>query len=138
MEKSGNKLGRPPLYKTPDELQEKIDQYFKDGYKTKTIHLKDGTEVEIPCITISDLVIYLGFCDRVSFYDYEKRPDFSYTIKRARSFIEREYEEMLRFGNPTGAIFALKNFGWSDKQEIDHRSADGSMSPTRIEIVAPE
>lgn len=26
---------------------------------------------------------------------------------------------------------------WRDKQEIDHKSSDGSMTPTRIEIVAP-
>jgi len=26
---------------------------------------------------------------------------------------------------------------WREKQEIDHRSSDGSMTPTRIEIVAP-
>lgn len=26
---------------------------------------------------------------------------------------------------------------WREKQEIDHKSSDGSMTPTRIEIVAP-
>lgn len=30
------------------------------------------------------------------------------------------------------------NHGYSDKQSIDHRSGDGSMSPTRIELVAPD
>jgi len=33
--------------------------------------------------------------------EYEKKPLFTHTIKRARTFIEREYEEQLRFGNPT-------------------------------------
>lgn len=40
----------------------------------------------------------------------------------------------------TAQIFWLKNRrpgDWRDKQEIDHKSSDGSMTPTRIEIVAP-
>lgn len=40
----------------------------------------------------------------------------------------------------TAAIFWLKNRQpalWRDKQEIDHQSSDRSMSPSRIEIVAP-
>ena len=39
----------------------------------------------------------------------------------------------------TAALFWLKNRRpgeWRDKQEIDHRSQDGSMSPQRIEIVS--
>ena len=38
--------------------------------------------------------------------------------------IEREYEEQLQTGNPTGAIFALKNFDWKDKAEIEHTVPD--------------
>jgi hypothetical protein len=40
----------------------------------------------------------------------------------------------------TAQIFWLKNRQpqkWRDKQEIDHQSSDNSMSPTRIELVAP-
>lgn len=39
--------------------------------------------------------------------------------------------------NPTIVKLLLSNHGYSDRQEIDHRSGDGSMSPTRIELVAP-
>ncbi len=32
----------------------------------------------------------------------------------------------------------LMKHGYSEKQEVDHQSTDRSMSPTRIEIVAPD
>jgi len=114
-----NPVGRPPMYNTPEELQAKIEEYFEGGFR-KVRRIVGGKEVEMPKITISDLVLFLGFCDRHSFYEYEKKPEFTHTIKRARSMIEREYEDRLTENNPAGAIFALKNFNWTDKQEITH------------------
>jgi len=117
-------MPKPPKYNSPEKLQSKIEEYFESGYrKIKRVvgTKKEGFhEVEVPDITISDLVIFLGFADRRSFYDYEKKPAFAHTIKRARTFIEREYETLLKLGNPAGPIFALKNFGWTDKTEIEH------------------
>jgi len=99
-------MGRPPKYKTAEELQKKIDEYFEAHDK----------------YTISGLAYNLGFDGRQSFYDYEKKDEFSYTIKRARLRIEMYYEELLtKGGGISGSIiFALKNFGWTDKQEIEH------------------
>ena len=116
-----SKLGRPAMYDSAEELAAKIDEYFNGGCRTKTVLVgKEKEPVEIPVPTITGLAIFLGFESRQSFYDYEQKPDFTYIIKRARLFIEREYEEQLASGNVTGAIFALKNFGWRDKSEIDH------------------
>jgi hypothetical protein len=43
-------------------------------------------------------------------------------VEGARLKVEHSYEVMLRESkNPAGAIFALKQFGWTDKQEIDQR-----------------
>lgn len=99
--------GRPPTFKSPEVLQGEIKNYFAAIADQK---MK---------LTISGLCYALGFDSRQSFYDYEKKPDFTYTIKRARLFIESHYEQLIQGNNPTGAIFALKNFGWSDKQEIE-------------------
>lgn len=120
-----NKVGRPPKFDNEQQLQSLIEEYFQSGVKKKSVTIgkppnQQVIEIEVP--TITGLCIYCGFESRQSFYDYEARPDFSYTIKRARLFIENEYEEMLHLGNPTGAIFALKNFGWTDKQEIDQKT----------------
>jgi len=97
-------MGVHPTYETPELMQEAISDYIKTN---------SGK------LTITGLAYHLGFESRQSFYDYEKRENFSYTIKRARMFIENEYEKLLISNNTTGAIFALKNFGWTDKQEVD-------------------
>ena len=59
----------------------------------------------------------MGFCDRQSFHDYAKKPEFSFAVKKAKTMIEKVYEILLQDGLGAGAIFALKNFGWKDSQE---------------------
>lgn len=123
MTKEKNRGGRPPFYKAVEELESKIDEYFNSGIKIREVligKIPNQTLVKVPVPTISGLAIFLGFESRQSFYAYENKEEFSYTIKKARFFIEREYEEQLQYGNTVGAIFALKNMGWRDKQEIEH------------------
>ena len=118
----GNNGGAPEFYKSPEEMNEAIRKYFEEDHKTRIVIIgkaPNNHEVELPVITVTGLAIYLGFESRQSLYDYEKKKEFSYIIKRARLFIEEEYEEQLQHGNTTGAIFALKNMGWVDKQEVD-------------------
>ena len=62
------------------------------------------------------------------FYDYEKREGFSHSVKRARMLVEAEYERRLHGNNVGGAIFALKNHGWSDRQEHAHSRTDSGLS----------
>jgi len=122
-DKVKNKGGRPPLFKTDEELQSAINKYFNEGIKKRTFVIGSGAtqrEIQVEIPTITGLCYYIGFESRQSFYDYQDMPMFSYTIKRARLFIECEYEEQLQYGNTTGAIFALKNMGWRDKQDIEH------------------
>jgi hypothetical protein len=120
-----NKGGRPSFYKTPEQIQQAIEGYFTK-IKGEINLNEDGdgipykTDPEPP--TITGLALHLGFESRQSFYDYEARGEFSYAIKRARLRIENSYEIALRFNNPTGAIFALKNFGWTDKQEVEQKT----------------
>jgi len=101
-------IGRPPKFKTALDIQIEIDEYFSQT-------LAD----EMP-FTITGLAYHLGFESRQSIYDYEKHGEFSYAIKRARLQVEKYAEDKLFSTTPTGAIFALKNHGWSDKQEIEH------------------
>jgi hypothetical protein len=113
--------GRPPLYNTPEELEAKIAEYF-ESVKPKTVDNPDGTVTTFfgEPVTISGLAFYLGFESRQSFYDQDKREGFSYLIKKYRLKVESEYEKSLQSKNPAGSIFALKNMGWKDTQEIKH------------------
>ena len=52
-------------------------------------------------------------------------------------FIENAYEQLLSSKSATGAIFALKNFDWSDKQEIDMTS-DGERVKGFALIIKPD
>lgn len=129
-------VGRPPLYKTPEVLQAKIDDYFDKGVNGRIVIVgpsRKRKEVILKIPTITGLIRYLGFADRTSFYDMEKKEEFTYTIKSARTRIEQVYEEQLHSGTPTGAIFALKNFGWIDQPPEEGKGAGNII----IQIIRP-
>lgn len=117
--------GRPLKYKTVAELEKKIDEYFaqcvdeiiKDENGVPV--MKNGSIGIIPHPpTVAGLALFLGFDDRRSIYDYKEREEFSHTIKKAILRIEANAEDALISGKAsTGAIFWLKNHGWTDKTE---------------------
>ena len=108
-EKEGkkNKGGRPPKFKSVEELERMIEQYFSKCDEDKKPY------------TISGLAIALGTV-RQTLLNYEEKDGFLDTIKKAKSRCE-EYAESRLFTSQqcTGAIFTLKNnYGWSDAKEI--------------------
>ena len=114
------KMGRPPLFSSEEELQQKIDEYFDNlGEKNPTV---------------SGMAYALGFTNRTSMYEYIWRDNFSDTIKKAIGRVEISYEESLMSKNSGGAIFALKNMGWSDKQEIDHKNDGGKFDNNQVDL----
>jgi hypothetical protein len=129
--------GAPQLYKTPKELQKAIDEFIANP-PTRTARNKDGEEYEIPIVTISRMCYELGFASRQSFYDYEKRDEFSYTIKRARLYMESEYEANLTSAACTGSIFALKNMGWDDKTQQEISGKDGAPLVPVLNVTVSE
>ena len=110
--------GRPPLFNTPEELQIAVDEYINEN---------EGV------LTVTGLALYLGFSDRQSLYDYEKREEYSCIIKKARLHVENGYELALRTKAYAGAIFALKNMGWKDKVETGFTNGEGQdVNPVQI------
>lgn len=102
-----NPVGRPRLYSTKEALEEQVKLYFVECYESKTK------------LTITGLILFCGFSDRKSFYEYEQKPEFTHTIKKARTLIELNYELMLQEAFPQGAVFALKNLGWNAEEKIE-------------------
>lgn len=112
--------GRPAFFDSPEEFEKMCEGYYKNCLAN-----------EEP-LTITGLTLYLGFESRQSFYDYEKREGYSYTVKKNRLKIENSYEKALMSGgNPSGPIFALKNFGWTDRQET-HVVVSNELSEEEI------
>jgi len=106
--------GRPAMFKTVEEIQCKIDAYFE------SLEYEADDGMQSKPATLSGLAYFLGFSDRTSLYEYKEKPEFTNTIKRARLYIESMYEQGLQSKNSTGCIFALKNLGWKDKQEVEN------------------
>ncbi len=67
--------------------------------------------------TIAGLALFLGFNSRQEFDDYENNGKYAAVLKRGRLRIEALYEKKLHQQSATGAIFALKNMGWNEKNE---------------------
>lgn len=114
--------GRPRKYSEVEKLQKKIDEYFD---------FCDEKELRY---TVPGLAYHLGFLDRRSITVYKENAKFFPTIKKALLRIESQRnQELLNENNSTGKIFDLKNnFGWKDRQEIEHTGQDGG--PIAIEI----
>jgi hypothetical protein len=123
------KVGRPRIVETPEEFEKRADAYFKEC-----------REAGYP-VTITGLALALGYSSRQGFYDAENLPGFSDSVKRARTAVEGAYEGRLWENNPTGAIFALKNMGWSDRQQHELSGPGGTPIPTEViirhEVVDP-
>lgn len=123
MEQEKNLGGRPVKWDDPEAFEIAVNEYFDDQ---EILHTWTG------------LALHLGFASRDSLNDYKKKDGFSDSVKKALMRIENKYEEAaLTKKNPAGAIFALKNFGWKDRQEID-MTANVSTSFMNIDPLADE
>ena len=125
-----NKGGRPPKYKTVEEIQEKIDEYF-EKCKGKVFELngepvmnKYGMPIIIDAEppTVTGLALALGFTGRQALLNYQAKEEFVDTITRAKARVEH-YAEMRLFDKDgaNGAKFSLANNfeGWKEKQSIE-------------------
>lgn len=108
--------GRPLKYKTLKDMQPLIDTYFDETPVTQQ--------------TITGLAMALD-TDRTTLINYEKRDQFFDAIKRAKTRIENAYELSLRVRGGAGDIFGLKNFGWTDKTEVENSGETKVIVETR-------
>ena len=137
--------GRPPHYKTVEQMQPVIDEYFENcqhEYFTdddgKPIYNPRGEPVikryNFPSVT--GLALALGFSSRTEVWNYQKKKEFSNAITRAKMKIDAAIESEMRSDKlkPQAGIFLLKNMktGWEDKQTLEHTGGD---KPVETKIV---
>lgn len=126
-----NNVGRPPMYKTAEEMQKKIDEYF-ESCKGRVYTDSEGNAVTdkygLPIIiaarplTITGLALALGFTTRQALLNYQGKEEFVDTILRAKAKVEQYAEERLfDKDGANGAKFSLANNfnGWKEKQSIE-------------------
>lgn len=107
--------GRPLKFENVEALQKQIDAFFAEEEKKKRP------------LTITGLALALD-TSRETLMNYEERPEFFDTIKRAKLRVEQDYEFGLRTRGNAGDIFGLKNFGWRDQQHTDITSNNEKLS----------
>jgi hypothetical protein len=125
-----NPVGRPSEY-TPEKLA-LARMYLEGGWQ------EQGDAVP----QIAGLALAMGI-ERQTVYawaKHEDKPEFLYIFTRVQALQERGLINNGLRGdfNPAIAKMMLTKHGYSDKHEVDNTSSDGSMSPTRIEITAPD
>ena len=98
--------GRPLIFKTKEELDEKIQAYF------------DKCEEQGKPLTYAGLAFGLGI-DRQTLYNYAKRDKYFDSIKKARDRVTAYIEEWAMEKGNAGTIFLMKNYGYTDRQEVD-------------------
>ena len=97
-------------YKTPELMDKRCVEYFE--------WVKQGDEDDKRYPTVTGLIIFLKL-SKATFYVYKERVGYKEILARASMMVENGYEMELRSRNVTGSIFALKQFGWTDRQDIN-------------------
>lgn len=139
-----NKGGRPLKFKTVEELQKAVDEYFIwCDNRTKKIWIeKTQSEalVSDPApYTMSGLARRLDL-SRKSLINYKRRTKYLHTIKEARMRVHEDVETRLMDKGGVGPIFNLKNnFGWKDESRQDITSKGEKIAfPTIYKPVKDE
>ena len=137
-------VGRPPRYKSKEEIEEKIEEYFKEcegeilkDDEGKPIFNKYGSPVVIQQRppTVTGLALALGFTSRQALLNYQAKPEFVDTITRAKARVEQYAEERLFDKDGTsGAQFSLRNNfkGWDADKKDDEPDTGGIVIVNNI------
>jgi hypothetical protein len=112
--------GRPLKFKTVEELDTKIQDYFRVTPKDEW--------------TWTGLAIHLD-TSRQTLVNYKERPEFFDSIKKGLDIVANGYEIDLKKHGRTGTIFALKNFDWKDKTESDITSNGEALNPVLVKFI---
>lgn len=147
-----NPFGRPHMFQSVDELEQRIKDYFDSCWEHHHVAIKDKDSGNIlqwvpqfdqngqPLMklkerpTITGLALALG-TNRKTLLEYENRNnEFSDLIRAAKTLVEYYYEKGTAEGDvhPAMGIFALKNFEWTDVLQIKANTTPETLNPMDI------
>ncbi len=122
-----SKNGRPTKYN--DKILKKAQNYL-DTYK-ESMPVPTVVGLAKACEVATNTV-----------YNWVKNGHACEKFLRIFTRVEQDqHEELIKHGllgtfNPAITKMMLTKHGYSDRQEIDHQSSDGTMKPTTVTIVA--
>lgn len=130
--------GRPLKFKSPEEMQVKIDKWINDRLNnTVKVLTKSGDVVEIDKplpLTVTSLAVALD-TTRDTLITYSEKDEFFDTIKKAKALCLQDAEDRLYTNFTPGVIFSMKNnYGWTDKQEVDQTISNKDDKVFQINI----
>jgi hypothetical protein len=111
-----------PLYFSVDDVKAMFEYYFATTPPGE--------------LTMSGLAML--FKTKQLMYDYEKRDGYKEIIQSARLRVENDYEKDLKKKGGSGNIFALKQFGWTDKTQQEISGPDGGPIETKAVLTSVE
>lgn len=132
--------GRDPIYEDPETLWEDCKEYFEwarsNPLKEEKVFHNSGevTRTEISkmrAMTLKGLCLYLGI-SQDTWRNYREKEDFFEVTTRAEAIIYSQKFEGAAADLLNSNIIA-RDLGLKDKQDIDLKSSDGSMSPQTLD-----
>lgn len=121
------RIGRPAKFKSPSQVRNKLNKYFKDCYENGEPPLVTGMALALG--TNRETLLKYEDGESPSDFTDEEKQDFSDTIKAGKAICENYSERQLFIGKNTGGvIFSLaNNFKW--KNTIRNELADPDGKP---------
>jgi len=141
--------GRPLKFGTPEELEQKISDYFDSLWEESWVSVqnKDGTLTWVqqfdkngkPLMRLREQPMITGLAkhldtSRETLLNYQGRDDFFEIVKKAKDLCEYWAEKSATEGscNYVLGIFKLKNFGWTDAIQISNTNNNESLTADEI------
>ena len=106
------------------------------------INLKQVEALAARGLTQQQIADSLGISESTLYTNKRENADFAEAIKRGKAkgiaTVTNKLFAKIEEGNLTATIFYLKTqAGWKETSVNEITSPDGSLAPTRIELVAP-
>lgn len=129
-----NNVGKPPAFKSPEDMKERAFEYFewlKENQLRETKAFSSQGEVvygeveKLRPATQHGLCVFLNI-GVSTWHDYKKKPEYS----EVTSLIESVMYEQKFAGAAGGLLNAniiARDLGLKDEIKADHTSSDGSM-----------